>query len=350
MKPLRLSLLALAGAAILATLSASRCDRAATATTPPPKTAAAPISVRTQTARSLTVPELLEATGTLVPHESAAVSAERDGRVVEISIERGSFVAAGAPMAALENREAKATVSDAEATLAWTRSEVERYAGLREKGVISKADLQRKNLDLQSAEARLDLAKKALEDTVIRAPFSGIVSERRVSAGAFVRRGEAVATLVQVDPIRAELAIPESAATAVRKGQKIALSVQSFPGREFEGEIAYVGPSLKSEARTLVVEALVPNPGRLLQPGLFARARIEMPRSAPAVFVPKAAVVTEAGVARLFVVGPSAVMERIVSVGEARGDDVEVRSGVKAGERVVVSPDRRLADGLAVSR
>jgi RND family efflux transporter MFP subunit len=155
---------------------------------------------------------------------------------------------------------------------------------------------------------------------------------------------------VQVDPIRAELAIPESAATAVKKGQKIALSVQSFPEREFEGEIAYVGPSLKSEARTLVVEALVPNPGRLLQPGLFARARIEMPRSAPTVFVPKAAIVTDAGVSRVFVVGPSVVTERIVSVGEARGGLVEVRSGVKAGERVIVSPDRRLADGLAVAR
>ncbi len=350
MKPLRLSLAAVAASVVLLALSAARCDRAATATTPPARPTPPPIAVRTEAARSLTVPELLEATGTLLAHESAAVAAERDGRVVGIPVERGSFVAAGAPIAVLENREAKATVSDAEASLAWTQSEVDRYAGLREKGVISKADLQRKSLDLQSAQARLDLARKALEDTIIRAPFSGIVSERRVSAGAFVRRGEPVATLVQVDPIRAELAIPESAATAVKKGQKIALSVQSFPGREFEGEIAYVGPSLKSEARTLVVEALVPNPGRLLQPGLFARARIEMPRSGPAVFVPKAAIVTDAGVSRVFVVGSAAVTERIVSVGEARGADVEVRSGVKAGERVAVSPDRRLADGLAVAR
>ena len=344
----RLSLF-LAGAAALA-LAASGCDRAANATTQAPKATPAPIIVRAETALARNVPELLEATGTLVPHESAAVAAERDGRVVEIPIERGSFVAAGAPMAVLENREARASVSDAEASLAWTEAEVERYSGLRDKGVISKADLQRKNLDLQSAKARLDLAKKALEDTIIRAPFSGLVAERRISTGAFVRRGEAIATLVQVDPIRAELAIPESAATAVKKGQKIALSVQSFPGREFEGEIAYVGPSLKSEARTLVVEALVPNPGRLLQPGLFARARIEMPRSAPAVFVPKTAVVTEAGVSRIFVLGPSAVSERIVSVGEARGAEIEVRSGVKAGERVVVSPDHRMADGLTVSR
>jgi membrane fusion protein (multidrug efflux system) len=155
---------------------------------------------------------------------------------------------------------------------------------------------------------------------------------------------------VKVDPLRAELAIPESAVSAVKVGQVVRLSVQTFPGKSFEGKIKYIGPALKSEARTLVVEAVVPNRDRLLKPGLFATAAIELPASSPALLVPQAAVVTEAGVSRVFVLGKEKVAERLVALGARHGDLVELRTGVATGERVVLNPDRRMTDGLDVAR
>jgi cobalt-zinc-cadmium efflux system membrane fusion protein len=134
----------------------------------------------------------------------------------------------------------------------------------------------------------------------------------------------------------------------VKVGQTGKLSAQSFTGRAFEGRIAYVGPALKSEARTLVVEAVVPNRERLLKPGLFVSAGIEMPASAPTLLAPAAAVVQEAGVSRVFVLGHEQVSERLVSLGDRHGEFVEVRSGLQPGDRVILSPDRRVTDGLAV--
>ncbi len=309
-----------------------------------------PIHVTSAPVEQKTLPRILAVTGALVADETADVSSERDSRVARVLVERGSFVDKGAVLAELDDREARATLEQAKANLAWAKAEVARYAELRQKQVVAKAEDQRKGIDLDLAQASLTLAEKAFQDCVIRAPFAGLVTEKKISEGAFVKRGQPVAGLVKVEPLRAELSIPESAVGAVKVGQIVRLSVQTFPDRPFEGRIAYIGPSLRSEARTLVVEALVPNPGRLLKPGLFVTAEIELPTTVPTLLAPRSAVVTEAGVSRAFVLGPDRVSERLVSLGEPRGDLVEVRSGLSAGERVVVSPDRRLTDGLAVAR
>jgi membrane fusion protein, multidrug efflux system len=342
---------------VLIALATARCDSSASASTreaaaskPSKASMSEPIRVRTAAAEKLALPETLEVTGSLLADESAAVSAQRDGRVTDVRVERGSAVAAGDVLATLEDREARANLADATASLAWTVSESKRYAELATQGIISAADNQRRQLDRESAAARVDLARKAVEDTIIRAPFAGVISERKVSAGAYVKKGDPIASLVRIDPIRAELAIPESAVAAVRNGQTIQVFVEAYPSRSFAGKIAYVGPALKSDARTLVVEALLPNAEKMLKPGLFARARVEMARTSPALFVPQSAIVTDSGVSRVFVLGSHRVSERIVSLGEKHADMVEIRAGVAAGERVALSPDRRLADGLGIAR
>ena len=322
----------------------SSSSKAAASTVPPPIAAVtAPVDNRV-------LPRILEVTGALAADESADIASERDGQVATVRVERGTYVEKGAILATLDEREAKAQLDQARANLAWTTSEVERYAELRRKQVVAKAEDQRKGTDLDLAKAALALAEKGFSDCTIRAPFSGVVTEKKVSAGAFVRRGAAICGLVKIDPLRAELAIPEIAVPAIKVGQKARLNVQSFPDRAFDGIVRYIGPSLRSEARTLVVEAVVPNPERILKPGLFVTARVELPKKEATLLVPFAAIVTDSGVSHVYVLGKDHVAERIVALGDRYGDAVEVRSGVAAGERVVVNPDRRLADGLEVLR
>jgi membrane fusion protein (multidrug efflux system) len=338
-------------AAALAAFGAAGCSRsAASEKTANASPTPAPIPVQAVPVESRVLPRILEVTGALNADESADVASERDGNVSTVRVERGTFVEKGAILATLDDREAKAQLDQARANLAWADAEFARYAELRQKQVVAKSENQRKETDRDLNRSSLALAEKAFADCVIRAPFEGVVTEKKVSAGAYVKKGQAVCGLVRIDPLRAELAIPEAGVPFVKVGQKVRLSVQSFPDRSFDALVRYIGPSLRSEARTLIVEAVLANPQHILKPGLFVTAKVELPRTDPTLLVPAPAVVTDSGVSHVFVLGGQKVAERIVALGDTYGDRVEVRSGLVAGERVIVNPDRRVADGLEVLR
>jgi membrane fusion protein, multidrug efflux system len=361
--------------------------------------APAPIAVATAPVEERTVPTTLEVTGTLVADARTDVAAELDGRVVEVRVERGSVVAPGAVLARLDDQDATWQVREAEAAEAQTRArlgmmqgaafdpretpearraraiverneaEHQRYARLVESGIVSRSEYEAKRTEavaareqydealnqmrqlaqgLEAQKARVALARKALADVVVRAPWGGLVADKYVNVGDYVKKGTRVAALVRVDPLRVQLSIPEAAVASVRKGQKVSFLVQAWPDRTFEGTIAYLGPALNPDARALVVEAIVPNGQGLLQPGLFATARVELPGGAATPVVPVAAVRTESGVSRLFVVKDGRAELRFVQLGRQSAGLVEIARGLRPGERVVVSELDRLADGAAV--
>ncbi|MBM3219230.1 MAG: efflux RND transporter periplasmic adaptor subunit [Candidatus Rokubacteria bacterium] len=247
----------------------------------------------------------------------------------------------------------------------------ERYAKLVAGGMVSRSEYELRRADaltaraqydaeintarqlyqtLQAQRARVSMARKAAHDAEVRAPWDGLIAEKHVQPGQYVQRGARIATLVRVDPLRVELAVPETGVAAIRRGQKVAFRVQAYPDRPFEGSIAYVGPSLRTDSRALVVEALVPNRDGRLAPGLFATARIELPSVRPSVLVPAAAVRTEAGVSTAFVVKNERAELRLVQLGrELPGGFVEIERGIVAGEKVVAKPVPQLGDGVFVT-
>ena len=188
-----------------------------------------------------------------------------------------------------------------------------------------------------------------MADTVVRAPFSGVVAERLVSVGDYVARGTRVATVVRVDPLRVELTLPETYLAQVRVGQEVRLAVDAYPGESFAAAVRFISPSLRTEQRALTIEAVAPNRDGRLKPGLFATARLKTPTPAPALLVPAASVETVAGTSRVYVVKDGAADERIVTLGDRVGDRVELTSGAAAGELVVTDPRGRLTDGRLVT-
>jgi RND family efflux transporter MFP subunit len=200
----------------------------------------------------------------------------------------------------------------------------------------------------EAARARVALAKKSLADTSIRAPFAGLVAERAVSIGDYVTRGNRVATIVRIDPIRVELTVPEQSVSLVKVGQRVRLTVDAYPGQEFTATVRFVSPSLRADQRALTVEAIAPNADARLKPGLFATALIQQPVSAPALVVPVTAVETFTGTSRVYVVKRDTVQERIVTTGETVGGQVEITSGLSQGEVVAAEPKGRLSDGASV--
>jgi membrane fusion protein, multidrug efflux system len=194
----------------------------------------------------------------------------------------------------------------------------------------------------------VSLAQKALADTVVRAPFSGVVGQRLVSVGDYVTRGTKVASVLRTNPLRVELTVPEQYSTEVAIGRAVTFEVDASPGKTFTGQVRYVSPALQTDSRALIVEAVVPNEDGMLKPGSFATARIEQASRSSGVLVPAGAVRTVGGTARVFVVSSGQVEERIVTVGQPVGDLVEITTGLKTGENVATKNVTQLADGMRV--
>jgi membrane fusion protein, multidrug efflux system len=390
--------LLLTGAATAALLSAACSgERTSAAALPEPDA----VAVQIATVESRSIDRFLRVTGSLVADEHADVAAETAGRVIGTPVERGTRVAAGAVLIRISPTEADASLREADANAAqlearlglvagqgfdparvpdvlnakasldWAEADFNRIKSLVDQKVVSQAEYEQKLTavqaarqqyqtalngaqqsfrSLQGARARVDMARKSSADTVVRAPFTGIVAERLVSTGDFVTRGMKIATVVRIDPVRVELTVPEQYLSLVKAGQAVRLSVDAYPGEVFTAKVRFVSPSLKTNQRALTVEAIAQNTDNRLKPGLFVTALLQQPSPAPAMLVPASAVETVAGTSRVYVLAGDKVEERIVTIGEKAGDHVELATGIKAGEQVAANPRGKLADGVRVQR
>lgn len=202
--------------------------------------------------------------------------------------------------------------------------------------------------NVANAEAQLGLARKNLSYAVIPAPIDGFISERTADPGEYVSPQQKVATIVRTNPLRIRIDIPEHAIPEVRVGQSVSIATSAWPERNFSGRIARIAPNVSATSRTLTVEAEIDNSGGALKPGQFATVRLLQERLEAAVLVPARAVITEAGVSRLFVIKDGRAVQRLVQTGQVEGDLIEIKSGVAADEQVATSNVERLNDGIAV--
>ncbi|HEX8475320.1 MAG TPA: efflux RND transporter periplasmic adaptor subunit [Pyrinomonadaceae bacterium] len=200
----------------------------------------------------------------------------------------------------------------------------------------------------QSAAVQVEQARKAIRDVNVVAPISGFVAERPADLGEYVSTSSKVATIVRTNPLRLRIDLPEQSIGTVGTGQSVSVTVSAYPDRSFNGRVARISPNLTAASRTLTVEAEVDNGSGLLKPGQFASVRILQPTSDPAVLVPLRAVRTEGNTSRVFVVRDGRVQERLVQLGQAEGELVEIKTGVAADEVVATSNLEQLSDGLAV--
>jgi RND family efflux transporter MFP subunit len=361
---------------------------------------AAAVPVATAAAIERPLARFIRVTGTLAAEEQADVAAEIQGRVVATPVERGTRVAQGADLIRIAAAEAEAQAAEAQANAAQleerlglgggeefsldrvpevanakanvtlAQGDYDRAKMLFEKQLLSKAEFDQRSAQaevsrrqydiarntsmqqfqaLLAARARVSLARKALADTVVRAPFAGVVGERMVSVGDYVTRGMKVVSVLRMNPLRLQLTVPQQYSVEVGVGRAVSLEVDTAPGKTFTGQVRYVSPALQTDSRTLIVEAVVPNDDGALKPGSFATAQIEQQSKTPGILVPTAAVRTVSGSSRVFVVTTDRAEERLVTVGQAVDGLVEITTGVKAGERVATTNVTQLVDGALVS-
>ncbi len=322
---------------------------------------APPVAVQAEQATSIAVPSTLRLTGTLRGNRETDLAANANGRVLATSVERGEQIKPGQVLAKLDTRaaalsaaEAAAQVKSSRAQEAQAKSECDRYEQLKQQNLISDLEYQQKitqcltlPLSVQAASARAALAAQNVGDGVIRAPFAGVVTDRYIEVGQYLRQDSRVVTIVSLDPIRLELAVPEADVAKVHEGADVSFFVAAYPGRRFSGKLRFVSGALRSTTRDLVVEALVENPERLLIPGMFADAELTTgTRQLPS--VPKRALLARDNQSHAFVVVDGRLEERILALGPDVGDRVSVVKGVADGERVVVADLGTLKNGERV--
>jgi membrane fusion protein (multidrug efflux system) len=356
---MKTTLLCILTAAALALVA---CNKAPAPAPQAEKPKVAPVIVKGATVQAAerAFPRFLRVTGQLAAQNDAVVAADSMGRVVSASIERGSVVKTGDVLAKLDERqpklslaEAAASVGLAKARLALAKNEQARNKPLAEKKAVADADYQKlltevaaREAELAASEARQALAQKTLDDCVIRALFGGVVAERMVEPGEYVKADSPVARVVDLSTLRLVLSVPETEVGALVIGQVVEFTTAAFPAQRFTGKLKFLGATMREASRDLVIEATVDNAESKLRPGFFCDARILL-REEKAVAVPEGALRIEGSRRKVFVITKdNTISERLVEVGETREGFTEIRRGVAAGEPLLAKPSAEAADGL----
>jgi RND family efflux transporter MFP subunit len=209
-------------------------------------------------------------------------------------------------------------------------------------------DVARTNV--ANAQAQLALAQKNVSYSVIPAPIDGFVIERTADLGEYVSPQQKVATIVRTNPLRIRIDVPEQAIPEVKVGQSVSITTSAWPDKNFSGRVARIAPNVTAASRTLTVEAEIQNRDNALKPGQFATVRILQERAEPAVLIPARAVVSDAGVNRVYVIKDGHAEQRLVQTGQTEGDLIEIKTGIAADEQVATSNLEHLTDGVLVKQ
>lgn len=327
-----------------------------------PKVRPLPLVV-SQTVAVVDVPVVARAPVDVRPIAQAEVGSKSVGYLDAVLVDRGDLVKRGQLLALVRPAEladqlsvAKSAVAQAEAAASLGRSNLERAQSLAPKGLVSQQDLQNAMSAAAASEAQVAAAKAQLGATATRlgetrleAPFDGVVVSRRLDPGALVGAASGVVlTVARVDVVRVFIAVNERQATGLKLGLPARVTFDAFPGKVFEGRVERLAPAFDPLTRTLDAEVHLPNPERLLKPGMYGRGLVELANHPGALVVPAEAVQLSNGKAFVYVLEGDVARRRAVTLGEELGERLEVASGLTAGMTVITRGIDGLSDGAKV--
>lgn len=312
---------------------------------------------------AVTLDEELRASGDLEAQFHTQIAAEVAGRVTELSVDEGSAVEQGAVVLELDPQRRELDLQAAQARLAQARanrrketSQARRVRKLQKETISSMQQLEEAETALllaesavRAEEAAVGVATRALSDASVTAPFAGLVARRSVELGQFVQPGTVLFEIVSLDRLEVVFAVTELDTERVRLGQRVQLELGAFPDRRFEGVVTFVAPTIDPATRTLRIKAQVDNADQLLRPGLFARVSLGVSHRENVLMVPEEALIQRAGGVSVYRLLAGDRVERVpVETGAHANDQVEVRGDLAAGDRIVRKGHGGLADGMVV--
>jgi membrane fusion protein (multidrug efflux system) len=308
-----------------------------------------PMPVDVDTARIRPIVDAVRATGRIEAVQAVELRPDEQGRVTALLFREGQYVARGTPLVRIDDAMLRAQAERADADRDLAQQQLLRVRKLREQNAAPPADLERAEAAARSANAALSLLQLQIARSVVRAPFSGAVGQRFVSVGDYVTTSSRLLTLQTVDPQRAVIEVPERHAANLRPGQTVEFTVAAQPQRKFAARVDFIDPIVESTNRTITVKGLAANQDRILRPGMFIEARLATSVRQEAVVIPEDAVQPLRTANIAWVVDNGKASRRVVQLGVRSQGYVEVLSGVRAGELVVVGGLERMNEGMPLA-
>lgn len=300
-------------------------------------------------ARMKSFPLAVEALGNASANEAVEIHPEITARLTSISFEEGQFVEAGDRLVELENVEPLAQLASARASLVDSESQYRRLQELFRTNAVAESELQQLEAQREADRAAVAAAEAHVEDTVIRAPFSGRLGLRRVSAGSLVNPATIITTLDDTSSIKLDFDVPEIYLSRVEEGLGVIAHSAAWPDVEFAGRVTAVDSRVDPVSRTVMVRSMIPNAEGRLRAGMFLTVTL-LKENIDALMIPEQALVPERSTQSVFVVTADNIVEqRQVRTGRRRPGEVEILEGLTPGERVISEGMQKARDGQAVT-
>jgi membrane fusion protein (multidrug efflux system) len=302
-------------------------------------------------ARRQPVTESLALVGSIAANELIEIKSEIDGTIQEILFREGQQVEQGQLLIRLDETKLAADVAEYESNFKLGQANFERAKQLAQEKLISVSEYDQAAATFDVRQATLNRKQRELKDTRITAPFSGVIGARNVSPGQVIARNTLLTWLVDVDPVKVELNVPERFLGQLQLGQTLDLTVAAFGTNQFHGKVYFIAPAVDPNTRTTLVKAEIPNPKLELKPGMFANLELNLQVRENAIVIPETALgqLVEGGGAVVFVVdGASKAQPRKVKLGVRLAGKVEVIEGIETGDRVIVEGLQKIGPGMPV--
>lgn len=307
-----------------------------------------PVSVILTAVKELPVSSDLSLPATLSADEEASISAAASGRIETLNIELGSLVSQGQVVGKLDVRESQIKLQSAVLAIEKLEREYERNKRLMEGNATDAKTVQDSKYDLESKRLEADQLRKQIADGNIVSPIRGTITDKKMKKGEFASTGTAVATVIDINTLKARVYVPENNVFKLKEGQKASLATDVFPSETFTGTITYISPKGDDNHNYLVELSVQNNKTHQLRAGVYAKVRFNAGGNDHAIQIPKAALVDGMKNPYVYVAENGKAVERKIVLGREVGENIEVLQGLSAGEYVVSSGQINITEGTLI--
>lgn len=310
-----------------------------------------PTKVEAESVLMQSVSDNIEALGTARAFETAIVTSDAAAKVQQLNFEGGEFVEEGTVLAELDSKAEKAQLKAVEAMLSEARSSLKRVKSLKTNSYASQSSYDSQVAEVRRLEAEAESLNVALEEMVIRAPFSGVVGLREISVGALVTPGERITTIDNIAQIKLDFDVPSRFLPVLKQGLPLIATAEAFPNKEFAGQIMAINTKVDEITRSVKVRALIDNEDLMLKPGLLMSVKLEAnPREV--ITVPEEALIKR-GYRNYVMVASQGdegwvALEKEIQLGKRFKGFVEVESGLAKEDKVITHGLIKLRHGPSI--
>ena len=306
-----------------------------------------PIDVVTTEVSKVNFNEEFTALGTARAKESIDITSRSSNVINKIHFQEGEFVEAGTLLVELDNRELNAELAIKKASLKEINSQYKRLESLIKNNAITESELEEKDSEVKVSEAQLLVTQSKLDDTYIRAPFSGTLGLRAVSIGSLIQPSTQITTLDDTSVIRAIFAVPEGFLSTIKVGQNVDIKSAIFPSKIFKGSIKTINSRVDANTRNIFLVAEINNKENLIKPGMFLTVDINKMKN-DSILIPEEAIAPRLGSQYVFVIKDNKALEVKVKLGSRIPGSIEILEGLQEGDSIVTQGVQKLRTGQPI--